>query len=167
MKKILLFFSMILLLMSLSACDPGTFNYNLEDLSLDVISIELVTYENSDQDRFLSWVPNHFDDLEKLDMTKITVIETLSTEEISSFLEQLSNVMFLSYYYAFDSPSDICVKINYANGDFEILNCREDSYTGYVGSYNSEGEVVEFVGCFESYYDFQNLVNNYFDYQLD
>lgn len=167
MKKLFLFFSMILLFLSLSACDPGSYYFSIEDLNLDVISIELVTYENSDQGDFLSWIPNHFDDLTNLDMTKITVIETLSTEEISSFLEQLSDVTFLAHYYAFDSPSDICIKINYANGDFEILNCYEHSYIGYVGSYNSDGEVVGYVGCFEGYDDFQNLVNNYFDYQLD
>lgn len=165
-------FTLLLLLfftISLTACDPGSYSFDIEELNDEIVSVELIDYVNDNQKSFWSWVPNHFADLKPLDMSNISFLESLSEEEIGIFAEELSEVYFLYEYYAFDSPKGICIKINYSNGDFEILSCdyENGSYNGYVGRYNSEGEVVSFTGTFTDLNDFEKLVNNYFDTELD
>ena len=38
-------------------------------------------------------------------------------------------------YYAYNSPKDICIRLNYEKGNFLIVwaNYAENSYVGYIG----------------------------------
>ena len=56
--------------------------------------------------------------------------------------------------------------VTYNNDYFEIINCKKDTYAGYIGRYNSNGENVEFFGCFSNYDYFVELVNDYFGYKI-
>jgi hypothetical protein len=169
MKKVYALLLLIISTLSLSACDPSPYLYDLDELNDEIVSVELINYTNENQKSFMSWVPNHFSDLKPLDMSNITILETLSAEDLSSFTEELSEVYFLYEYYAYDSPKGISLKVNYSNGDFEILTSdyANGSFSGYVGRYNSEGEVVSFTGCFEGLPDFEHLVNSYFETELE
>jgi hypothetical protein len=68
----------------------------------------------------------------------------------------------------YDSPKDICIRLNYSNGNFLIIwaNYIEDSYAGYIGEYLSDGTVFSFWGSFSSLMDFEELVNQYFVHDL-
>ena len=86
MKKIIVFLCFVIMLFSLSACDPGTFIIS-QDALKDVISIELIEYKNPSQKHFTSWVPNHFEDLQSFNTVNVTVIETLQDEKKTEFLD--------------------------------------------------------------------------------
>ena len=167
MKKLrfLLFFVMICCF--LCACDPGSYRIDREALE-NVISVELIEYENPNQKHFISWVPNHFDDLRPFDSTNVVVLETLPSEKVSDFLDAFSKTDILSKYYAFDSPKDICLRLNYENGNFLIIwaNYAETGFAGYIGEYSSDGTVLSFWGSFSALRYYENLVTQYFTYSL-
>jgi len=169
MRKTFLLLLVLVLLLTLSACDPGSYMFDETEISGEIVSVELIDYDNPSQKHFLSWVPDHFDDLVSVDVSNITIIETMNDEEIPNFIQELIQIDFLYLYYAFNSPKDLCIKINYSNGDFELLSCdiENNAFHGYVGKFNSDGEVIDFVGNFASFYDFEDLITTFFEYELN
>jgi len=165
-KSILLLIILLISIISIS-CDPGT--YKIADESLEnVVSIELINYDNPEQDHFTSWVPNHFDDLLPFNIDKETVIKKLSDENIDGFLNSFKKTDILHAYYAYNSPKDVCIKLNYLNGNFLIIwaNYERESFAGYIGEYLPDGTVLSFWGSFSGLFYYEDLVNNYFNYNL-
>ena len=158
----------ILLAISLTACDPMSYSIGKTYLTDNIVGVELIYYENPGQESFRSWVPNHYSKLVSFNLSNMTILETLDGSELETFLEQLSKVEFLAEYYTYDSPQGTCIRLLYANGDFIILSCNYEygSFAGYVGRYNSKGDVTGFIGSFSGLQSFTSLVNNFFETQL-
>jgi hypothetical protein len=168
MKRIVLLLLSVLFVCSLCSCDPGTYSVDEESLS-DVVSIELIKYENPEQEHFSSWVPDHSDDLLSFDSSRATVLETLPDEKISDFLDSFSKSDILHEYYAYNSPKDICIRLNYEDGSFLIIwaNYEQNSYAGYIGEYESDGGVSTFWGSFSALIYYEDLVEQYFTTELE
>lgn len=148
--------------LTFAACDPGTYIFKRDELS-DVVSIELIDYDNPNQKHFWSWVPDHTADLKPFDNSKASIVEKLDESKISDFLDSLCDTDVLDRYYAYDSPNGLCIKLTYANGDFLIINYREGSFAGYIGIFTADGEVSQFIGCFSSVYYCEHLINDFFE----
>ena len=170
MKKICIFLSLVILCCSLCACDPASNTAGSigQEALENVISIELIQYENPEQSSFAFWAPDHFDKLLPFDSSQATVLEILPAEKTSDFLDTFSETGILVEYYAYDSPKDVCLRLNYENDNFLIIwaNYAEDSHAGYIGEYSSDGTVLSFWGSFESLQDYTDLVEQFFDYSL-
>ena len=168
MKKILSVLIIAVLSIVLCSCDPGTYYIQDEELS-DIVSIQLIQYDNSNQKTFTSWVPNHFDDLKPFDVCKYVVIKELENERIADFVLSFKETDILRTYYAYDSPKDLCIKCNYSNGNFLIIwaNYAKDTYAGYIGEYSANGTVLSFWGCFSSIHYYEDLVSEYFNHSLE
>lgn len=170
MKKKLLFLLSCVLVFALgilAGCDPGTFIIDSELLQ-DVESIELIEYENKKQKSFSTWVPDQFDDLIAFETANATVLERLEEERIAEFIEAFRQTDILHTYYAYNSPSDVCIRLNYLNGNFLIIwaNYKRGSFAGYIGEYSSDGRVLSFWGSFSALFYYEDLVNNFFDYHI-
>ena len=168
MKKKRFLILLVVICCVLSACDPGVYPIDREALD-HVVSIELIEYDNPDQKQFITWVLKRFDKLIPFDSAKATVLETLPTEKIPDFLDSFSKTDILSAYYVYDSPKDICLRLNYENGDFLIIwaNYAESFYGGYIGEYSSDGTVLSVCGSFSSLYNYMDLVHKYFSLSLE
>lgn len=167
MKKAIAFLLVTVVCFSLCACDPSRYTVNREEFN-GVIGVELIEYENPNQKRFVSWVPDHFDRLLPFVSDNATVLEKLPSEKIPDFLNDLSGKELLREFYAYDSPKDICIRLNYENGNFLIAwaNYAENTCYGYVGEYSADGTVLSFWGCFDTVNNYTDLVNRYFTYKL-
>ena len=167
MKKWSFLFVLTALCLLLGACDPGFYTVDQEELK-QVVSVELIQYGNPEQKHFSSWVPDQFKKLVSFDAEKATVLETLPADKIPEFLDAFSEAEILHTYYAYNSPRDICLRLNYENGDFLIAwaNYAEGSYAGYIGEYSSSGTVLSFWGSFCSLPEYKSLVNDYFTQSL-
>ena len=167
MKKIFAIMIAVITCFSICSCDPGSFVVSRDSLD-NVISVELIEYANSDQKHFTTWVPEQFDELAPFNFANATILETLPEEKISGFLDAFSTTDILHTYYAYDSPKDICIRLNYESGDFLIIwaNYAENTYAGYIGKYSADGTVVSFLGSFSSLSDYRDLVNNFFVCEL-
>ena len=168
MKKIIALILLTTICFSMCACDPISFVINRESLD-DVIGVELIEYVNPDQKHFITWVPDQSDDLAPFNLDNTKVLETLPEEKISDFLDAFSATDILHTYYAYNSPKDICIRLNYENGDFLIIwaNYAENSYAGYIGEDCADGTVSCFWGCFSSISYYRDLVSQYFNYTLE
>ena len=156
---------LIICCLTLTGCDPVSYRFHHDDLA-DIVSIELIQYDNPEQKDFLSWVPDHTSDLKPFDVSKVSVLETLDEDNISELIDTLCECYILDTYYAYDSPNGICLKLTYSNGDFLIISCDENSYEGYIGKFSPDGEVAQFIGCFENLSSFKTLVNDYFQTKI-
>lgn len=145
------------------ACDPAGYSFSGEDIE-NVVSVELIEYDNPEQKQFLSWVPNHSSDLKPFDFSKMTRLKTLDEAMIPEFLDSLTECEVLYTYYAYDSPNSLCIKVNYEDGDFMIVwsNFIDSTYSGYIGRFSASGQVERFIGCFQGLDSYLFLVNNYF-----
>lgn len=168
MKKLFCIIVLFVCVISMSACDPATVYYSVDDFAGRVKEIELIRYDNPDQKQFFSWVPDHSDDLVALDMSRIAVLETLDESKKDVFLVELTQYDILGTYYAYDSPANICIRINYTDGTFDLITAdyQRKSFGGYIGTFSDEGEVIKFIGCFSSLYYFTDLVGRYFETEL-
>ena len=168
MKRTVTILSVILFCITLCSCDPGTFIIE-ENYLEGVTTVELIKYDNSNQKSFFSWVPNQFDKLKPFDILRYTVLEELHNEDIDDFLNSFKDTEILHTYYAYDSPKDICLKLNYSNGNFLIIwsNYKENNFAGYIGEYLPDGTVLSFWGSFSALFYYEELVNTYFSIKLD
>ena len=167
MKKIFAIIIAVITCFSICSCDPVAVSPNRDALN-DVISVELIEYANPDQKQFITWVPDQSDKLVPFNLANATILETLPEEKISGFLDAFSTTDILHTYYAYDSPKDICIRLNYESGGFLIIwaNYAENSYAGYIGEYSSDGTVSSFWGSFSSLSCYTELVNQFFAYEL-
>jgi hypothetical protein len=150
------------------ACDPSSYHFNYDELSDNVISVELINYNNPEQKRFNSNIQNN-PKLKPFSFENMIVLETLNEKDFDDFFMQLSNVYFLYKYYVFNSPKDVCIRLVYSSSDFDVLSCdyENNSFGGYVGKYDSKGNAIDFHGSFEDLSDFKALVNDFFETQIN
>ena len=167
MKKIIAFMLVFILSFCLCGCDPDSYVITEEALK-DIASVELINYENSNQKKFLSWVPDQFDLLAPFNNENASVEARLPDEQVSDFLNAFMETDILHTYYAYDSPKGICLRLNYSNGNFLIIwsDYVRGSYAGYIGEYLPNGTVLSFWGSFSDLFYYVNLVENYFSFDL-
>lgn len=160
MKKVtIMSLCLILIALTLSSCDPLRFSPTEEYLK-DVVSIELIRYNNPDQKDFISWVSDHSDDLVSFDNSKVEIIEELDNEKFDDFATAFQSTEVFLDYYDFDSPNGVCIRVNYKNGEFLIIGRY------YIGYFSENGEVSSFLGCFSARSYYIVLVNDFFEYQI-
>ena len=138
MKKAIILFIFIINVLALSGCDPSSYHYNYEDLVENVVSIELINYENDEAAEL-------FEKREKVkpfDFSKLEVIEVLENEKNDQFLSELSKIDFLLVWRHLDSPKGEGIKVNYKDGSFDII-CY---YVQFSCQYDELGNVKEFIG---------------------
>lgn len=146
-----------------TACDPGHYQYDLENLKAPVSAIELCEYDNPEQKHFTSWVPDHSKDLAPLDMDALKITATLEADLTEDFMRDLSKQHILYKYYAFNSPNGTCIRIVYDDGYFDIISCNAKTFAGYIGTFSPDGEVVDFIGCFASRSSYEYFLKFYFE----
>lgn len=169
MKKIAICLCLLAVL-CLTACDPPSYDFKYGDYIDKVTSVELIEYDNPDVA-----IIDTVDSPEKalpFDFTKMTVLETLPEEKIPSFVADFTNGLYMGGR-ASDSPVGTCIKVNMNDGDFLILgSAGEDSWIdGYghrcVCVYGEDGQVKEFIGSFQRGDDLLELINQYFETQVN
>ena len=152
---------LVVLMLILAGCDPGSFRFKKEELEEQVVKVELIEYENAEQKKFVSWVPDHTKDLLPFEASKASVTKELPEGKTSPFLDRLCKVRVLYKYYGVNSPKGRCLRLTYKDGSFLILNYTGVSY-GYIGQFSEDGKVLQFIGAFENTSDFQKMVDEFF-----
>ena len=164
MKKIKIFMVSILvvLCLSLTACDPASFYFDYDELKEKVTTVELISYNNIN----LKMVKDESKVL-PFDFDKMEIVETLESKQRESFLSELSKIYFhvsdnLTKYS--NSATGISIRIIYASGDFVVICSNTDS--NFVGGFTAHGHVGELMARFTSHQDFVDIVNKFFDTQI-
>ena len=163
MKKILTCLCILALLLGLTACEPGTFYYNYDELKASVVRVEYIYYDNSNATKLDEFIVDKKDKLLPFDFNKMEVRAVLDEDKLDEFLKEVSNYQLLMDWIHLDSPQGDSIRIVYDNGDFEILCCtQEKAWNGYYsGSFYANGEVKRFIGWGIS----QKFFSKWFDAQ--
>lgn len=161
MKKILILICIFTLCFPLTACDPAVRSLDVDSITSNIVSIEMIDYDNPDQKTIFTRWSDRSSELLPFKESDCTLLQKLEEEKADAFLKALRKTEYYYEYYACNSPSGVCLKLLYENGDFLILNSdpESDLIRGYIGKYSAEGEVIEFYGCFSGYHSFEKLVD--------
>lgn len=142
MKKLLALLSVCVMCLTFTACEPIWSEYEYSDLQDTVADIEIINYDNP-KSRPVSYIlaksrnPN-------FKFNKMTLIETLNEEDCKSFLEDISDKTIGDFVRRYNSPNGVCFKVNYKNGDFDIISEK------YIGRFSSTGKFLKYIGVFAS-----------------
>ncbi len=158
-KAAIISLCLVLIVLTLSSCDPNRFSPE-DSWFENVVTVELIRYDNPNQKNFVSWVPDHSDDLVSFDNSKVEIIEELDNEKFDDFSMAFQSTEIMHTYYRCDSPDGVCIRVNYKNGEFLIIG------RDYIGCFSENGEVSEFWGCFSARSYYSDLVNDFFEYQI-
>ena len=163
MKRLMNLVTIIALLFSFSACNELYFYYyDYDNLKETVVMIELIRYNNEAKE----YSNIKEEDILPFEFNKMEMIEVLSEDKMEKFWELFKNMRFVSGGRGvsfYDSPSGICIRMIYENGDFEIFTEEKQTFTGdksYACSFYANGEVKKFIGA--AYYT-KKLINQLFD----
>jgi len=164
MKKSILVFIATFAVICLSACEPEMFWFEYDEISSNVISVELINYCTLDLHEIESE-----DEIYTFIFYQMEVIEILDIASIDNFFFDLSNIEFHNRLDYSNTPVGISVKITYENGDLLILSSTLINEIAYGGAflYNSEGVIIEYYGNFAIRQQYVDLVNMYFETQTD
>ena len=166
MKKIAVALIAIVFCLSLVACDPA-FNYfdRTGVGEAEVASVQLIDYDASDITELQWWKQYIFPSLWwhplSFDENKCTVIETLNEDKKEDFINNLKDSGGYLFYYKYNSPKGMCLKITYSDGNFLIIGL---DLWGYVGEYAADGSCGQYYGASNLYP--AGLINDYFEYQF-
>ena len=129
-----------------------------ENGKIGINSLDLAKFYLENEDLEIN-----FEDLKPFNTAKATVIEILQEERKSDFLDAFMQTDILNKYYAYDSPVDICIRLNYENGNFLIIwsDYKKNSFAGYIGEYSADGTVLSFWGSFSSLSYYQQRCRKY------
>lgn len=79
---------LLLLYLVFGACDPSSYQFDYQDLKDNTVTIELIHYDNPEQNSFISWIPNHSSALAPISkLPRMSVLETLDDEKKSDFFK--------------------------------------------------------------------------------
>lgn len=164
-KNTLLLIVTIILGVLINSCEPEKYYFKNSERNDEIISVELISYTDDDLE-----VVESIDQIEDLKMDNIILLETLNQSKIEDFISDFSYIEFFQGYPHLNKPNGIGVKINYDNGDFVIMTDTfnsEDLYGGDAFMYNSDGLFLEYYGSVSMLGEFKDIINKYFQTQID
>lgn len=148
MKKVLTIICLIALLVMLTSCDPGIFQYDYDELKETVVRVEYIYYDNPNAKRLDEFFIDKKDKLLPFDFDKMELREVLSEDKLDDFIKDLCEYPIMMDWIHLDSPQGKSIRIIYKDESFEILSLWDDSdWDGcYSGSFDSKGNIKRYIG---------------------
>lgn len=154
-KKISIVSLFVIIALSLIACEPRFFYFDLQEMKDNVEKVELIKYTNDEAKEVMikraKFISFNFD--------KMEILESLPNEKLYDFLQELADFPFMSFNKCLNSPQGICIRVKYKNEDFDVISCFAD----FSGGYNADGTFKRFIGEGISFYD--NIIQ-FFETQI-
>jgi len=165
MKKITFIILISLICICLAACDPSHFTYMRHKPVDELVNVELIEYKNSNVALISNLYSNR--EIKRFDFSKVIVIETLNADAHEDFINSLSEYVLWNHWWQPDSPSEMCLRLIYENGDFDVISYANPNGNGYYNRFNSQGKLVKYIGSLTSRDNFVEIVNAYFTNQIE
>lgn len=162
-------FSIILLLLFcvsvFCAFSPPTYRFYYDDLTNDVLFVELINYENAEK----TDVKNEAQ-IKPFDFSKETRVKLLAFEKNDAFFTELSSVNFYGSRSFPSAPAGDCIKLNYKDGSFFVIFCdvQKDEkqarvyYSGAI-KYSSDGVAQKQYSYIARLSRYMDLAEKYFN----
>lgn len=148
-----------------SACTPPMYQLKYDDLKNEILSVELINYnsEKKRADKRTAIMDYNFN--------YETVIETISQENLQSFLVDFSQIVYNGQCENFPAtPVGTCLKLTYNDGSFAIIFYSFDKiwheksiYYSGLTKYSQAGKYIEQFDAISSKKTYRELLEKYFN----
>ena len=143
--------------------EPEGYKFDYNDLKDNVISIELIYYDNFD-----AQIIERKNVEKSFDFTKMNIIKELDEKHLDEFILDMSNIDITMFDHMSETPIGESIKMNYRNGDSVVMSeiSKGEKTWRFVGRFAKNGELINAIGGFwwSSYAD---LVNKYFNNKIE
>ena len=147
-----------------SACTPPIVQFNYEELTNEIISVELLNYngERKKVKTLNEVAPFNINNSEEKEILSNIAEELLKDVSNISFRDLKVGTKKIPY-----EPAEISIRLNYKNNDFCIIFCatkKEDSddYSGML-KYNSANVCIDAFGFITNPQFFYDILEKYFN----
>ena len=151
---------MLTMLLLLTSCDPGTYNFDASEITENALKIELVLCKNDNP------VNLEVDENTVLffDIDNVAVIDTLEQEAIEPFANELSTITFHLLSYSVNAPVGYTLLIYMNNQEIIVISDStiNDIFYGMVAVFSNEGDYLRHIAAFADVRGFKRLLKNYF-----
>lgn len=147
MKKATGILLVLVIILFFTACEPNYYTFDYNKLVQEVESIELIRYNNPNAKEYLDIKEEK---VQPFDFKKMEILQELSEEMLEDALQTVMQMDFFLDGRVMDSPSGLCIRMIYKNGDFEIFaaDSEDDSLLyPYAGGFFEDGSVKRFIGA--------------------
>lgn len=154
MKKIFSIVLILICLLGLVGCDPGTNYLPKDELLENTVKIELLHYENEDPE-LLSL---NFGQKPTFDFNKTTLIATLDESDFEDFLDEVADREYMVFNTALNEPMGKTVVLYQSNGNIVVLfGCdytdeKNKKFYGDCYIFDENGVYLEHIGDVKQQY---------------
>lgn len=142
-KKLLCILLIVAVLSFLTSCNKQTFQYDLDDLTANIETVNLIYYVNDNSFWYMRMsFAKPSERIEAFDFDSAVVVKTLQPNKLEAFLSQICKMVIEYNGSFFKSPQGYCLKLNYNSGDFDILGSSKH----FACKYNKDGTFKQFLG---------------------
>ena len=150
----------LLIVFSMSSCDPASYYFRKDIYVDEVVKIELVTYTNETY--------KMVDPLKttlKFDLLKAKSIEVLEQDKKGEFLEEFEKIVFHSGNDSVEEPTGYCLLWHLENGNFIVFSGTiiDDRCYSMVAEFSKNGDFVKHHAYFAAVPHYDNVLKKYFD----
>lgn len=158
--KYLRVFVILLLTIILSSCDPGPYNFDIEELQSSVTKIELVKFKNDSPSIVV------VDENTKLsiDLSSMIIVEVLADEYVESFVNEINTITLLRTQKSVNSPFGYAVLVFVENDEMIVLSLSYRDGKGYpmCAKFKTNGEYIEHIAHIGYGTTYNKLLKKYF-----
>lgn len=158
MKKTIIVIWICFLSIIVTSCTPIEYQYDYNELNSDVISVELIYYDNMNSKIVSDFLGSakHFNFF----FASMKQVEIMEKEHYEGFFNAISAEAILNLVSHANSPTGLCIKMDYQNGDFDIISGH------YCGRFSSDGTFQDFLGSW-GVEEFIQFVNENFNIKIE
>lgn len=160
MKKFILSFLLICVLILACGCDPGSYYFDDESLTEQVKRVELIDYENDNPIMI-----DVTDDTELIfERDKMKILEVLDEEKIDEFLKDLSVIIFHLINQSAESPVGRGIRLVFSDEGYIVISCTKVGRRGYsfVAEFDKNDEFIQHIADVCDKPSLDRLINKYF-----
>ena len=160
------FFAILLIAavcLCLSACDPASYYYYRERAT-EVVAVEVIYYDNPDAKEISTFISTR--KVKRFDFDKVEIIGVLGEDKLADFQQDLAKVEVWGGWIHSNSPFDICLRLKYSNGEFDVVSPEGENGLPFFARFDSKGKLKKYVGMLQNDVDFYHLVSKYFSTKL-
>lgn len=160
MKKIFISFLLFILCLCGCATDPATYYFDASYIINQATKIQLVVCENNNPIN----IKIKEDTVLFFDIDNIRIVETLETEKIDEFANELSSIVFHKEMESVNSSVGYTVIIYMQNQELIVLSCTIINKIGYgmAAVFLNDGTFVKHIARFADEPRFKRLLSKYF-----
>lgn len=160
-KNVMVIILILVVAISLSACDPSIFSIYKREYIEKIDYIELCVYNNSNCKTI-----DVSKATPKFDLQKKETVEILDPEKVEAFLSDFEGMTFFELNESVDEPTGYCLLWHLKDGNFLVFSSTYSESDrrahGMAAEFDATGQFVRHIGSIDGRIFLENILDEYF-----